>query len=38
MKILIALPIKENRKMAMNEWENDDCDILWVLYSVYKKK
>ena len=23
--------------MTINEWENDDTDILYTLYSVYKK-
>ena len=23
--------------MAMNEWENDDSDIIWALHSVYKE-
>ena len=23
--------------MAKNEWENDDSDFLWALYSLYKK-
>ena len=25
-------------KMARNEWENDDSNFLWALYSVYKKR
>ena len=29
--------INNKGKTAMNEWENDDSDILWALYSVYKK-
>ena len=28
---------KEKGKMVLNEWWNDDFDILLVLYSVYKK-
>ena len=28
---------KEKGKTVMNEWGNDDFDILLVLYSVYKK-
>ena len=29
--------ITNEGKTAMNEWENDDSDFLWALYSVYKK-
>ena len=29
MKKFVALLTKEKRKTAMNEWENDDSDILW---------
>ena len=35
MKKVVALPTKEKGKTAMNEWENDDSDKLWVLYSGY---
>ena len=38
MKKFVALLAKEKGKTAMNEWENDDSDILWALYSVYKNK
>ena len=37
MKKFVALLTKEKGKMAINEWENDDSDILWALYSAYKK-
>ena len=36
MKKFVALVIKEKRKTAMNEWENDDPDTLQALYSGYK--
>ena len=36
MKKFIALLTKEKGKTAMNEWENDDADILRALYSVYR--
>ena len=29
--------ITNEGKTVMNEWENDDSDFLWALYSVYKK-
>ena len=29
--------ITNEKKMAKNEWENDDSDFLRALYSVYKK-
>ena len=29
MKKFVALLTKEKGKTAMNEWENDDSDILW---------
>ena len=29
--------ITNKGKTAKNEWENDDSDFLWALYSVYKK-
>ena len=29
--------ITNDGKTAKNEWENDDSDFLWALYSVYKK-
>ena len=29
--------ITNEGKTAKNEWENDDSDFLWALYSVYKK-
>ena len=32
MKKFTALPAKEKRKKAMNEWENDDSDIPQALY------
>ena len=38
MKKFAALLTKEKGKLAMNEWENDDSDILRALYSVYKQK
>ena len=34
MKKFVALLTKEKGKTAMNEWENDDSDILQALYSV----
>ena len=37
MKKFVALLTKEKGKTAMNEWENDDSDILRASYSVYKK-
>ena len=37
MKKFVALLTKEKEKTVMNEWENDDSDILRALYSVYKK-
>ena len=33
----VAFLTKEKGKTAMNEWKNDDSEILWALYSVYKK-
>ena len=30
--------ITNEGKTARNEWENDDSNFLWALYSVYKKK
>ena len=33
----VVLLTAEKLKVAMNEWENDDSDILQALYSVYKK-
>ena len=38
MKKFVALLTKEKRKAAMNEWENDNSDILQPLYSVCKQK
>ena len=38
MKKFVASLTKEKGKLATNEWENDDSDILQALYSVYKKK
>ena len=29
--------ITNEEETAWNEWENDDSDFLWALYSVYKK-
>ena len=29
--------ITNEGKSANNEWENDDSDFLWALYSKYKK-
>ena len=29
--------ITNKEETAKNEWENDDSDFLWALYSVYKK-
>ena len=37
MKKFVALLTKEKGKTALNEWENDDSDILQALYSGYKK-
>ena len=37
MKKFVALLTKEKGKTAMNEWENDESDILWSSYIVYKK-
>ena len=37
MKKFVALLTKEKGKTAMNEWENDEFDILWSSYIVYKK-
>lgn len=37
MKKFIALLTQEKVKTAMNDWENDDSDILQVIHSVYKK-
>ena len=37
MKKFVALLSKENERTTMNEWENDDSDILWTLYRGYKK-
>ena len=37
MKKFVALLTKENERTTMNEWENDDSDILWTLYRGYKK-
>ena len=34
MKKFVALLTKEKGKTPMNEWENDDSDILQALYSV----
>ena len=33
---IVALLTQEKGKTAMNEWENDDSDILRALHSVYK--
>ena len=33
----VALLTKEKGKPAMNEWGNDDSDILWTFCSVYKQ-
>ena len=33
---IVALLTKEKGKTAMNEWENDDSDILRASHSVYK--
>ena len=38
LKKFVALVTKEKGKMTVNKWENDDSDILWALYSVYKKR
>ena len=37
MKIFVTLLTKEKGKTATNEWQNDNCDIIWALYNVYKK-
>ena len=37
MKKFVALLTKEKGKTAINEWENNDSDIIRVLYSGYKK-
>ena len=37
LKKFVTLLTKEAGKTAMNDWENDDPDILWALISVYKK-
>ena len=37
MKKFVALLTKEKEEMVMNEWENDDSNILRVLYSISKK-
>ena len=37
MKKFVALLTQEKVKTAMNDWENDDSDILQVIHSVYKK-
>ena len=37
MKKFVALLTEEKGKIAMKEWENDECDILQAVYSVYKK-
>ena len=29
--------ITNKGNIAKNEWESDDSDILWALYSLYKK-
>ena len=34
----VALLIKEIEKTTVNEWKNDDSDILGALSSVYEKK
>ena len=34
MKRIVALPTKKKGKTAMNEWENDDHDVLQALYSI----
>ena len=36
-KKFVALLTKEKGKLARNEWENDDCDILQALHTKYKK-
>ena len=38
MKKFVELLTKENEKTAMNEWVNDDSDILQAFNSVYIKK
>ena len=37
MKKFVALPTKEKGRTAMNNWENNDSEILWALYSIYIK-
>ena len=37
MKKFVALLTEEKRKIAMKERENDNCNILRAVYSVYKK-
>ena len=37
MKKFVAILTKEKGKTAINEWENNDSDIIRVLYSGYKK-
>ena len=37
MKEFVALLPKEKGKTAVNEWKNGESDIIWALYSVYKK-
>ena len=37
MKKFVALLTKEKEEMVMNEWENDESNILRVLYSISKK-
>ena len=37
MKIFVTLLTKEKGKTAANEWQNDNSDIIWALYNVYKK-
>ena len=34
---ILAMLTKKKGKTSMHEWENDDSDILWALYRVYKK-
>ena len=34
----LTLLTKEKEKTSMNEWENDNSDILRTVYSVYEKK
>ena len=33
----VALLTKEKRKIAINEWQNDDSNIFQALYIVHKK-